>query len=186
MSTLKINRVLALPEILEAHSLYIVKSNQSGIAELVFTTEQAEPLKVIDTAFVETMIAGVVTKASSIEVVNTITDRDALVLENDATVYVLDATEDPSINSGSALYLYKKDAEAYTLVSGTGTASVDFDWNNLTGRPTSTAAAIDNAVENSHTHANSEALNEIQDIEGVLHYKGLPISSSIIFAQSEW
>lgn len=81
--------------------------------------------------------------------------------------WVVDATGDPTVNEGSALYSFSKDTGTWIKVYETeamdndGGVAVAADWDNLDGRPLSTPAAIDDAVNSSHSHSNITILNSI-------------------------
>lgn len=182
MSTIDIHRVLVLPETLEAHSLYIVKAQKFGFAELVFTDKDGEQQKVIDSIEVETMMAAMLAKSPSVEIVSDIASLNALELERRAIVYVVDASADESVGAGSALYSYEPETESYRLMFRDYKAdeNIQVKWGNILGGPTASPEAIDIAVENSHTHGNADVLNELSEVDGVLQYKGKNVAGLII------
>lgn len=96
------------------------------------------------------------TNPTSLKVVPTIADRDALGPEY-KLVWVLDASADPTVDAGGALYARDEPNGWIKLAE---TESMDFmvAWDNIIGRPTSSPSAIDQAVANMHVHSNFEAL----------------------------
>ena len=62
---------------------------------------------------------------------------------------------------------------------------INFSWANLSGKPTSSVADIDDAVSKRHAHANKTQLDKIdQDASGNLTYNGnLPATG---WASSNW
>jgi hypothetical protein len=63
-------------------------------------------------------------------VVDDIAERDALVLATDSIVAVIDASADPEVTSGSAVYIYDQSLDVYTIagkgeVSSGGGGQVD-------------------------------------------------------------
>lgn len=177
-----IHRVTELPEVLTAHSLYIVKRIQFGLAEMVFTDAEGQPLKVLDTAAVQTMISVGLTSTSSLVIVDTIAERDELVFAGDSAVYVVDATGDPEVLTGSALYFYKKETNTFVLII----CAKHTSWSDVLGKPVSTPDQIDEAVEKMHIHENNEVLSNLTEGEdGTLYYKGAPVSD-IRMATIDW
>lgn len=57
-----------------------------------------------------------------------------------------------------------------------GETQMVLEWANITGKPTKSAAEIDDAVAKKHEHANIEVLNKLsEDSENHLQYDGKPI-----------
>lgn len=86
---------------------------------------------------------------------------------------VEDATGDPTVKSGSAIYKrigtdWKKVYEEEVM-----DADINISWSTLAGAPNVTAAQVETAVSNSHTHSNSTVLNELGvDSSGKLTLNG--------------
>ncbi|MGC3004432.1 hypothetical protein ACPF8X_40150 [Streptomyces sp. G35A] len=152
----------------------MVKRAQFGLAELVFTSDQAEPFKVIDKTYVETLISSKISKTASLEIVNDIDARNSLELSSDAIVYVLNASADAAVGEGSALYGYKHTERAFTLLLSAGNRG-SVQWDEIEGRPNSSAEDIDAAVSIAHSHENKEVLDGLTGVEGNLYYKGKAI-----------
>ena len=64
--------------------------------------------------------------------------------------------------------------------------SLDFKWENIQNKPTSTVVQIDDAVLNSHKHTNKYALDKIdQSDNGNFMYNGVEIGIKVIFVDTE-
>lgn len=104
---------------------------------------------------------------------------------------VLDATGDPDglVAAGSAFYAYKYDtnvpfADRFTFISDFESQNLNLAWESISGRPNSSPAQIDQAVANSHTHANKVVLDKLSvDADGDLTYDG---QAYPYFAVAEW
>lgn len=187
MALLKFFRETALPNTLEPYSLYIVAPpSKPDYIELYATTSDGLSVKrIIDEEDVQALINASLTGLSSLQVVADITARDALVLDNNTYVLVLDATGDNTVSSGSATYVYRASNNTYYKVSEFESLDVVLNWNNITNKPTSSASAIDTAVTNSHTHSNKTYLDKVgQDGNGYFTYNNnYPI---IEWTSSSW
>lgn len=97
-------------------------------------------------------------------------------------VMVTDASEDPTVESGWAIYRRLTNATDLTdlaswqKIAEKESLDVVVSWDNLKDKPTSTVSAIDAAVTNSHTHANKAVLDKLSEQDGVLCYDGLPVA----------
>lgn len=97
-------------------------------------------------------------------------------------VMVTDASEDPTVESGWAIYRRLTNAADLTdlaswqKIAEKESLDVVVSWDNLKDKPTSTVSAIDAAVTNSHTHANKAVLDKLSEQDGVLCYDGLPVA----------
>jgi hypothetical protein len=90
-------------------------------------------------------------------------------------VMVTDASADTTVASGWAIYRKRVDTEPasldYTKVNGADAGwqkiaesesiDVTVQWDNISGKPSSTPAEIDQAVTDDHTHANKATLDLI-------------------------
>lgn len=98
---LRIERVLELPELLTPSTMYLVKSEDMGLVEVVFSTKDGDGyLEVINKNQITNMIAGSMEAMNNIQVVNTLAERDELALETNTLVLVLNEEEqvDPPID----------------------------------------------------------------------------------------
>lgn len=96
-----------------------------------------------------------------------LTDAGASV-EAGQLVMVIDASTDPTVTSGWAIYRKRTGTGIdYTQLAGwqkiaeSESLDVTVTWDNIQGKPSSTPAQIDQAVTDDHTHANKATLDLI-------------------------
>lgn len=108
-----------------------------------------------------------------IYLVDDIAARDALPTTQVIKAIVLDATSDPTVDSGGATYVYNTSDSTWIKTSEEESMELTVTWDSLVGKPASSVSAIDAAVSNSHTHANKTQLDKIdQNGDGHLTYDG--------------
>lgn len=91
-------------------------------------------------------------------VVENITARNAITdLFSGLRVYVINASDDPTVESGGADYVY--DGTQWIKTSEAESLDLVLSWDNLLNKPTSSVSAIDQAVTDSHTHTNKSVLD---------------------------
>lgn len=190
MSFLGIQRVTALPATPDPSTMYIVRSAHTGLVEIYFTSSDGNDVRhVISKDEVQAMINQYVVSATStlseIKIVSNIAARNALNLTSNGLALVLDATADSSVAGGAALYIYAAGDLVWTKVAEYESMDVQLLWSSIQGKPTSSAAAIDAAVTNAHTHGNKVQLDKIsEDGGGNLLYDGAPPQTPL--ATAEW
>jgi len=179
MAVYKIYKETALPVTREPNSVYFVApaANPPALEIYVTSTDGSTERHTITRSEVQAMIdAAAIGNGPNAPalVVSDLATRDALQASEGLIVLVADATDDPSVTSGGATYVYTTE---WVKISETESLDLVLSWNNLLNRPNSTPTAIDAAVANSHTHANRTQLDRIsQDAEGNLTYNGsLPV-----------
>lgn len=183
MATFQVFKETALPSAgaRQPHSVYfIAPPGAPDFFEIYATGASATTIKrVIDAQFVQDLIEANLAGISGIEVVDTIAQRDALTPTSNVLVWVLDATADPTVNSGAASYVYRLSTTTWHKLSEAESQDIVLAWANITGGPLSSPAAIDSAVAASHTHANISQLNKIgENGSGQLTYDGnLPVTA---------
>lgn len=117
---------------------------------------------------IDTSIAGI---GGEMPIVANIAARNALSLTKNTQVLVLDATGDATVAAGAATYLYRVSTTSWIKLSEAESMDLVLQWANIQGKPTSSAAAIDTAVANSHTHSNKTQLDKIgENTSGLLTY----------------
>ncbi|MCA2505418.1 MAG: hypothetical protein IM550_20320 [Microcystis sp. M54BS1] len=117
---------------------------------------------------INTSIAGI---SGEMPIVANIAERNALTLTKNTQVLVLNATGDSTVASGAATYLYRASTTSWIKLSEAESMDLILQWSNIQGKPTSSAAAIDTAVANSHTHSNKTQLDKIgENADGLLIY----------------
>lgn len=187
MATYRIYKETALPGSLQPHSIYLVApAARPDFVEMYVTGASAATVKrIIDAAHVQDMIDASVAGMGGIEVVADIAARNALTPTTNLQVLVLDATGDATVASGAATYVYRLSNTTWYKISEAESQDVTLSWANITGKPTSSAASIDSAVTNSHTHSNKTQLDKVgEDGNGDFTYNGsLP---KIAWASEAW
>lgn len=179
MAIYQVFKETTLPGTLDAHSIYLVApAARPDYVEMYVTGSSASTVKrIIDATRVQEMIDASVGGISGIGIVDDIAARDALSPTTNLQVFVLDASGDSTVTSGGATYLYRLSNTTWYKISEAESMDLVVTWASITGKPTSSAAAIDAAVSNSHTHANKTELDKIgEDVNGNLTYDGsLPV-----------
>jgi len=86
-------------------------------------------------------------------------------------VYVTDASADPTVTAGAASYIW--DGAAFAKLTEYESLDLVINWADVQNRPSSSVAQIDQAVADSHTHANKASLDKIgEDADGDISYNG--------------
>ena len=166
MATIKFHKVLVLPGTLEADSIYFV---QNSTYSETYLTDSAGNAKSVGNssmiaAVANTEISTRLAQHNLVEIVADITARNALASQNrNLVVMVLDATGDATVTAGAALYAFRNSDNSWTKVAEYEGIDAVVQWSNISGRPTSSAAQLDAAVTNSHTHSNKTVLDATQE-----------------------
>lgn len=90
-------------------------------------------------------------------------------------VIVLDATDDPGVDEGWAIYRRTKEPDYWDLnrgwqrVSEQESLEIDMTWDHVKDHPTSRPADIDRMVATTHVHTSSETLDKLglSQVDGV-------------------
>lgn len=185
---MRIERVNALPSTLTPSTMYIVKGPAQALAEVVFVGNTVDEVRhIINQADINTMISNAVSQFSNIEVLANIAGRNALAPNRNVLALVLDATGDATVESGAALYVYEKANSSWIKVAEFESMDVTLTWDSIQGKPSSTPAQIDEAVNKAHSHANMAQLNKIgETVEGNLIYNGTIITGMAAISVAEW
>jgi hypothetical protein len=171
MSTLDIRVVTALPEILNASTLYLLDNGVDGGLSVHMTGKGGVKIRsTMNAVEIKSLIKRYNT--SMLRIVPTIFERDAATWDTSGFILVLDATSDPTVKSGAALYAYDVQAESFYKLSEY--ESMDLTWASIKDRPTSTVTEIDDAVSNAHSHENIAVLNGLAAVD-TLTYKDKPV-----------
>lgn len=180
MSTLKIFKETALPQSLQANSLYfIAPPAKPDYVEIYITgTDSSVVKRVLNQADVEALIATAIAGIgpagiNNLHVVDTIAARDALAPTENIIVLVTDATGDNTVASGGATYVYDVSKTLWKKIGETESMDLVLSWNNINNRPTSAVADIDDAVTKRHAHTNKLSLDKVgEDQNGDFTYNG--------------
>jgi hypothetical protein len=179
MANIQFLKVNSLPGgTLQPDSMYFVANGNFAEAYLTDSTGTAKAI--VNTAAVQAIVTamGGGGGGASFQIVPDIAARDALEssLTANALVLVVDATADPDVTSGAAMYAWDALNEVWIKIYEAESLDVTLDWDNIVGKPTSTAAAIDSAVSQSHTHANKATLDKLGEGSDGLTFNGTPVS----------
>jgi hypothetical protein len=187
-TALNFYKVTALPGTLEANAVYAVSvaGNASLVELFVVNSAGTAARHVLNESDVAAMIAAATTGGNQLTIVNNIAARDALLpLSAAKWVYVIDATGDATVTAGGATYLYNPGTTSWVKASESESMDLVLSWANLTGKPASAVADIDDAVTKRHTHANAAELAKIgEDGGGSMTYNGTPVGAN--WANAAW
>lgn len=172
MAVLNFYKVTSLPSTLVADSFYFVENG--GYAESYLTDNAGLPRSIGNTEMINALIAEAVSQleAGGVVIAEDITERDSLSPTVNTLVLVIDATGDPTVGNGAALYVYNVSTQEYLKVAEYESMDVVIQWSSIQGRPTSTPSEIDQAVADRHTHANLSSLNKISEESGIPKWGG--------------
>lgn len=173
---LKLHKVVSLPGTLEANAIYLRKGGGDTYADLIITDTAGNGVESVSDARINALINAA--NNPEIQLVADITARNALSLTTNSLVLVTDASADTTVTSGAAMYFWDNTGASYVKVTEFESLDVVQDWNQLINKPTSTVAQIDQAVTDSHTHANKTQLDLIgQDGNGCFTYNGSTVNT---------
>ncbi|WP_255038846.1 hypothetical protein [Lacihabitans soyangensis] len=180
----KVFKETAVPATWQADAVYFIQAAGATYMEIYTTSAAGVPKRLINEADITSMISAGLAAANELTIVADIAARNALAPTRAMNVFVRNATADTTVASGGAYYLYDLANTAWIKTSEAESLDVVLTWNALQGKPTSTAAQIDAAVGNSHSHANKTQLDKISETDGNLYYNGsLPKTA---WASTNW
>lgn len=174
--------VTALPSALEANAFYFVLNGTR--AEAYLTDSAAAAKSVGNTVMINTLISSALAEwektSNAMPIVADIAARDSLILtlEKSAFILVLDASGDPTVDAGSALYAYDFDTTTTYKVAEYESMDVVIKWASIQDGPSSSVAEIDGAVGKAHSHDNKVVLDKFTESEGQPLFAGQPIAST--------
>ena len=179
MAQVRFYKVTSLPGTLQPDSFYYVENG--SYAESYLTNSAGVARSVGNSAMINALISEALANwsgaASTVQIVADIAARDALIatLDANAMILVIDASADPTVDIGSALYAYDATADETYKIAEYESMDVTLTWAAIVGGPSSTPAQIDSAVSASHTHANKATLDKFGEVGGLLRFNGSPI-----------
>lgn len=180
MAQVQFYKVSVLPGTLQPNAFYYVENgdyaesyvtNQAGVAKALGNTAMIN-------ALIVAALASLPSSGAPVLFVADIAARDALEPEQAVFVLVQDATGDPTVSAGAALYAWNPATSAWLKVAEYESMDVQLTWSAIQGKPTSTPAQIDTAVSQSHAHSNKATLDLLGAGADGLTYNGQPVSSS--------
>lgn len=181
MVALRFHKVASLPATLEADAFYFV--DNGNFAESYLTDSAGSAHNLGNSAMIEAVANPLIMQAlaeyNSLRVVADISELDALCqsLQCDALVLVEDASGDPDVASGAALYAYKDATQTWTRIAEYESMDINMTWTNISGRPSSAPATIDDAVNRRHSHTNKNTLDKLGEAGGRLTFDGVEVSA---------
>ena len=168
-----INKVTALPATLEPSSLYFVlQSNTDTVSEAYVTDINGNAKGIGNTAFITQVATAVFNQqnstANAFEIAPDLASRDALAANftGNRLVLVTDASDDSTVNTGSALYSWDQATGTFDKLTEFESLDVVITWASITDGPTSTPAAVDAAVAATVANTAAIAINtdQISDV----------------------
>lgn len=169
----KIFKETVVPTSWLPNSVYYIKTAGSTHMEIYTTSSNGTPQRIINEADITAMIASGIQASNTLKIVATIAELVALNPTVTTAAYVTDATGDNTVASGGAYYLYNTVTSAWIKTGEAESMDVVINWAAIQNKPASTVAQIDQAVTDSHTHANKTSLDKIgQNANGHLTYDG--------------
>jgi len=181
MARVNFNKVTSLPGTLDPNTFYFVENGT--FAESYITDNEGNARAVGNTAMINSLIQAALAdfsaEGNALEIVTDITARDALTatLSGTAMILVVDASGDPTVGSGSALYAWDGGSSTLYKIAEYESMDVIVQWSSIQGGPSSSPAQIDSSVAASHTHANKSVLDKLgSDAEGLL-FDGVGVGS---------
>lgn len=175
MATVKIYKETTLPGTLEANAVYLVAPAASpNYVEMYVTGTAGTTVKrIMNESDIQAMITASLSGLGNTEIVATIAARNALTPANGATVLVLDASADATVEAGAATYIYQTATTTWIKIAEYESLDLNLTWASLQNKPTSAVADIDDAVTKRHTHTNKTQLDKVgEDGSGLLTYNG--------------
>lgn len=109
-------------------------------------------------------------------VVQTIADRDAIdagELYEGLFVFVVDATGDPEVSTGGAMYVY--DGQDWHKVSEEADTSIVLEWENILNKPSASTQRIDDAVQKVESINNIDIVNRLGESGEKLLFNNKPV-----------
>ena len=180
--------VSALPGSLEPDSFYYVANGT--VAESYLTDKTGVAKSVGNTVMINQLITAALASweggSSSMPIVADIAARDALfaAATENVMALVVDASADPTVTAGSALYAYDFGTTTVYKVAEYESMDLVIQWSSIQDGPSSSATQIDDAVGKAHAHSNKAVLDKFTESSGELLYSGEGIATS--WATKDW
>ena len=182
-----IKRVNALPEFLVPETIYLVKTGNELTLTVTGNTGNVVATTVskadVDSAISNAI--GALNMSNVVQFAADITARNALTLTKSTFVYVADATADATVAAGAAMYLYDSATTTWHKVTEYESLDIVLNWNSISGKPSSSVADIEDAVNKRHSHSNTAVLDLLTAPSGQLLYNGAPVGG-VTTDDNEW
>lgn len=173
MPVLNLFRETSLPSTLNPNSIYLIApTNKPDYVEMYVVGNTSSAVRrIINSDDIQAMIQAQLSGVTSITIVENIDALNTLNPNKVMFALVLDASADPTVNSGSASYVYNPTTDTWIKVAEYESLDLTLTWDNIQGKPLSSPTDIDDAVAKKHSHANMTYLNKIsEDTDGHLMY----------------
>ena len=188
-TALRIFQLTAVPAVPVNNALYFIESANGNDAEAYITDATGALHNVGNTAMISAVANGLIASAfasqNSVEVFADIPARDAAGLAKNTLCVVKDASADPTVDAGAALYIYEITPDSFTKLAEFEGLDVSLDWSGITNSPNSTVQEIDDAVGKRHVHTNKASLDRITvGADDEILVDGQPATA--VWSGSEW
>lgn len=156
----KFYKVSTLPQSPEPNSFYYIENGE--YAEAYLTDNQGNAREIGNTTMTNDIVSRAVMGFNSVKIVANITERDILTAAATANnmILVIDATDDPTVETGSALYAYNYETTTTYKVSEYESLDMIIPWEMIQDKPYNSVEDIDDAVNRRHSHANKAVLDK--------------------------
>lgn len=180
----KVRKVTAVPVVpVEPNTLFLVaNASKPDYVEIYISSNTGQQIKrVVNEDDIKLLIRQAIEENGQFKYVIVADINARNTLQNKSQpVFVKNATADSSVKSGGAFYLYDETTSSWVKVSEAESMDVVLQWENVQGKPNSSAQAIDTAVTQSHSHANITQLDKIgQDENGNMTYNGKMVATTV-------
>lgn len=179
---IQFNKVTSLPSELSPNSFYYLENN--NYAESYITDASGTAKAIGNSAMIKDIVSSEIRDQAlngiqTIEFAKDIEARDVMTAgaSSNLLILVVDATGDPTVSEGSALYAFDHALNETYKVAEWESMDISLKWEDIDGRPTSTVAQIDLAVTQTHTHANKTTLDKLSEENGELLFAGESIAT---------
>ncbi|WP_263147918.1 hypothetical protein [Pseudomonas sp. RIT-PI-AD] len=178
MADITFHKENSLPAQLQAGAFYFILNG--AYAESYLTDANGVARLVGNSAMINALIAQALqslpTSGAPVLYAVDIAERDALNPTEAVFVIVTDATADPTVERGAAMYAWNPATSAWLKIAEYESMDLQLTWTMLQGGPASTPAQIDDAVSKAHSHPNKPVLDKLSEsADGRLRFGGVPI-----------
>jgi hypothetical protein len=130
------HRVSALPATLAPNAIYYLPTGVANELQIVVTGLTAEVVyATVTRSDIQALIDSAAGLNQEILVTPTITTRAAMTWAGNGIVLVGDATDDPEIDAGAAIYFYNAADQTYTLTARLADLYIVQDWGDILNIP---------------------------------------------------
>jgi hypothetical protein len=166
--------------------LFAKQSGNLSITPYATNKNGVEIRGTLNLADLNSRIEGLTLDLTDLKTVSTYVARDSLTLHKNSLVLVGDASGDPNINTGYAVYFWDNNTSTWTLTYASEDEGISVDFSMLGFA--STAAQIDTAASWEHTHGNTVLIDNIQTnpVTNNLVYNNIELQEGMLFSVVEF